>query len=444
MGMAYILFMRQNSLWLMWALFPFEIRTAKLNPDNGYYCIPANEIGQKDIYIPIILNNTVPRTITVSRQDFESNTRSLSDYSGRQIQRATEVGHATQGLEYYYIRVRHPGAYKLENIVSRDGLDVRLYSRNAYVFVCPNARFSPVDLQNYCSGDKEALQLDVVGVPPLHVEYTRRINGQTKALKLDRIQPEKMDSPLSRISGGLSAAEQAFFTPAYHQSYDWAASQYMSIKLNLTFEKPGEYEYELQSVTDGAGNKIDLSQLPKRTFAVHEHPTAQMQCSTTRPVKLLIGDDSVKLPVKLQGNGPWKVQYEYNSLDENDGEKKLRRLELPSADSASLVATAPGEYKLLSVTDNFCKGDILYPSTCHVVQPPLPAVQVQAFSIPSECAADSEIGMKFIAEFQGTQPFALEYRVIKQNGRKRAVVDKRREKVDRSRHMFSYLPSTSG
>lgn len=89
-------------------------------------------------------------------------------------------------------------------------------------------------------------------------------------------------------------------------------------------------------------------------------------------------------------------------------------------------------------------GDVLYPSVCRVVQPPLPEVRLDATPIPSQCADDNEIGMKFVLEFQGTPPFNLGYSIHKQEGRRKVEVQQRFQKIDQSRYVFSYLPTTSG
>jgi nucleoporin POM152 len=86
----------------------------------------------------------------------------------------------------------------------------------------------------------------------------------------------------------------------------------------------------------------------------------------------------------------------------------------------------------------------MFPSVCRVVQPPLPEVHLSATPIPSQCTDENEIGMKFVLEFQGTAPFYLGYTVSKQEGRKKAVVTSKFEKIDQSRYVFEYQPSTSG
>ena len=360
------------------------------------------------------MNNTIPRKISLARYDFDTKSYSVSDYSGRDIQRTTEIGYGHKGLEYYFVNVRHPGAYKLENIITRDGKDVRRYSTQAYVFVCPTAQFKPIKTTDYCSGDKEALELQVTGVAPLKVEYNRHVNNRLSSLKLDRIQPEHFISPLTRLTEGLSSADQAFFTPAFHQNnnYDWAVTENLAMSMDLSFGEAGDYVYYITRVIDGAGNVVDIPDPVKNRFVVHNHPKVQFQCSATEPVNLLMGDDSTDLPLTLEGSNPWQLDYQFipeNNNGNNDQSKQLTTT--ISNTQSSLKAYGPGEYKLLRVTDKFCKGDILFPSTCQVVQPPPPAVQVDATPIASECADDSEVGMRFAVEFEGNIYLQLSNRI---------------------------------
>lgn len=403
------------------------------------YCLPSTEIGKKDIFIPIILNNTVPRTVSISRHDFETGATSVKAYSGKDIQRATEIGHTKAGVEYYYIRVRQSGVYKIDKIVSQDGVDVRLYNRQVFVFTCPYAHFKPVEAHDYCAGDKETLQIEVMGVPPLNIEYKKKLSGQELKLKLNRIQPDEFDSPLQRLPDGLHSADPSFFTAQNGDTYDWAAVQHLKVPLNLTFESSSRQEFQLEKVVDGAGNEFDLSHLAPQSFVVHGHPTAKFQCSQTDPVNLLIGAKSAQLPIRIEGTGPFHLEYNYSA---EEGASS-RNVKLNSGEN-SISVYAPGEYNLLSISDKYCPGHVMFPSTCQVVQPELPSVKLHATPIASECAGDSEVGMKFVAEFLGAPPYVLEYVVTKQNGRSKTVVERKREYIDRSRHIFSYLPSSSG
>ncbi|KAI7879844.1 uncharacterized protein EV154DRAFT_450858 [Mucor mucedo] len=411
--------------------------TAKLNPHDETYCLPSAEFGEKEIHIPIVLNNTIPHTISLSHYELETKTTSVEKYSGSDIQRVTEIGNPHPGLEYYLIRIRKTGVYKLKNIISQDGVDVRLYNRQVFVFTCPYAHFKPLDSVNYCTGDQKTLDIQVMGVPPLKIEYKKRFNhgSQETVWKLNRIQPDGFDSPLQHID----SVDTAFLNANNaDENYDWAAVHHMNVPINLTLDTASDGEYKLARVIDGAGNVLDLSDESSQRFVVHGRPTAKFHCSPTYPVNLLIGQTSTQLPLILQGTGPFHLEYNHNS-----DESHLRRAKL-NAGEKSISVNQPGEYNLKSVRDQFCEGKVLFPAACQVVQPELPSVKVNATAIPSTCAGDTEVGMKFIAEFVGTPPYVIEYLITKKEGRHKSIVERKRETIDRSRHIFSYMPNASG
>ncbi|KAL9555078.1 hypothetical protein MBANPS3_002531 [Mucor bainieri] len=412
--------------------------TAKLNPSDEVYCLSTHEIGKKDIYIPIILNNTTPKSILVSRLDFDTGVTTVNEHSGKSIQRATEINHAKEGVEYYYIRIRKPGAYKIDRIVAKNGGSIRLDHKQAFVFTCPSAYIQPVPASDYCTGDVESLQFQVMGVPPLDVYYTRRLDdsSQAKKLELNRIQPEEdFTSPLLRRINGPKTIEPSLFSVKPDSDYAWAAVKELHVSLNLTLETASKHEYQLVKVRDGAGNEVDLSSLSAQTLQVHRRPTVHFGCSQKEPVHLLVGEKSTQLPLDVQGTAPFSLEYQFA-----DQTTKLKL----KAHEKSIQATAPGEYSLISISDKFCQGEVKFPSTCLVAQPQPPAVKLHHSAIASECAGDSEIGMKFTVELTGAPPYTLEYAVTKHNGRAKHTVERKREVIDRSRHIFQYLPSSSG
>ncbi|KAI9476070.1 MAG: hypothetical protein EXX96DRAFT_527054 [Benjaminiella poitrasii] len=413
--------------------------TAKWNPDNEAYCLMDAEIGKKDIYIPIILNNTVPSTVSISHYDFETKQKTIKDYSAKDMQRVTEIGHTKEGVEYYYIRIRNPGAYKLEKIVSKDGVDVRLKNQQLFVFNCPSAQFTPINNKDYCMGDQETLKLEVNGVPPFNVEYSKKsTGGRDVQLRLDRIHPEGFESPLLLLKPRLdNRLDPSLFDMTANDGYDWAAVQHVNVPLNLTFDAAAKQEYRLTRVVDGAGNEVDLSGLANtQTFEVHPRPAVRFKCSETDPIHLLIGSKSTQLPLSLEGAQPFELEYTFSG----DGSRHKAKL----GDASSISVSSPGEYNLISISDRYCQGQVMFPSSCHVIQPQLPSVKVQSTPIASECAGDNEVGMKFVAEFVGAPPYVLEYEITKQSGRSKKLIERKRETIDRSRHVFSYLPSSSG
>lgn len=365
----------------------------------------------------------------------ETNTTSVKKYSGSDIQRVTEVGNPNPGVEYYFIRIRKPGVYKLDKIVSQDGVDVRLYNRQVFVFTCPYAYFKPLDSVDYCTGEQKTLDIQVMGVPPLKIEYKKKpYGGPETTWKLNRIQPDGFDSPLLR----LESPDSPFFTSNSGDNYNWAAVHHINVPINLTFDAASDQEYKLERIIDGAGNELDLSDVNSQKLVVHGRPTAKFHCSQTHPVNLLIGAKSTELPLSLEGTGPFNLEYNYAA------EEGLSRNVKLNPGEKSISVNQPGEYNLLSIHDKFCAGKIMFPSACQVVQPEVPSVKVNATAIPSECAGDTEIGMKFVAEFVGTPPYVIEYLITKKNGRSKEIVERKRETIDRSRHIFSYLPNASG
>ncbi|KAM3578510.1 hypothetical protein VKS41_004564 [Umbelopsis sp. WA50703] len=417
-----------------------KLSTAKLNPDNQYYCIPSQDVGKDDgIMLRVILNNTIPRHVTLSRFDFETKARTNVDFSHRDLHRATEVSQGQQGLEVYHIRVRKPGAYRLESIATKDQLDVRLQPNDALVFACPEAQFLPLPRHDYCQKEQQPLTISVSGVPPLTVKYTRRVGDSTTRHQIDNIQPDNYISPFINHDWTKLSSKPVVFTT--DDDMDWAATQRVSLMLNLTLTTASQYQYQIETVTDGAGNVMEMIEPVQANLDVHSPPSIKFECDLQRPVNLLIGSKSVDLPLRLQGNAPWKVEYEYSNIDSSEATRRTASLDLQVS---TISVTRPGDYKILNLEDKFCKGDVLYPSVCRVVQPPLPEVRLDATPIPSQCADDNEIGMKFVLEFQGTPPFNLGHIIHKQEGRKKVEVQKRFQKIDQSRYVFSYLPTTSG
>ncbi|CAO3696453.1 unnamed protein product [Umbelopsis ramanniana] len=414
--------------------------TAKLNPDDQYYCIPSNEVGKREVMLPIILNNTIPRHVTLSRFDFDTKARTNVDYSQRDLRRATEVSQGQQGLEVYYIKVKKPGAYRLDSVSSKDQLDVRLQSSEAMVFTCPEATFTPISNDEYCQGMEQPLTMVVSGVPPLKVEYTRKVGTSASQHQIDNIQPDNYISPLRKQDHSSYSTE---INPAMssEDDMDWAASHHITLMFNLTLNTPTDYRYQINKVTDGTGNIIEYQEPVETKLTVHPPPSVKFECDTQRPAKLLIGSKTANLPLRLEGEAPWKIEYEYMNPESLELSQKTATLD---SQVSTISVALSGDYKILSVQDRFCRGDVMYPSVCRVVQPPMPEVHLSATPIPSQCTDENEIGMKFVLEFQGTPPFHLGYTVSKQEGRKKTVVSSKFEKIDQSRYVFEYRPSTSG
>lgn len=305
--------------------------------------------------LPIILNNTIPRHVTLSRFDFDTKARTNVDYSQRDLRRATEVSQGQQGLEVYYIKVKKPGAYRLDSIVTKDQLDVRLQASEALVFTCPEAQFSPIPHQEYCKGEQQSLTLVVAGVPPLKVEYTRRIGSSTTKHQVDNIQPDNYVSPLRKHDRSNLPSSENVVALSSDDDMDWAASHHITLMFNLTLSSPSDYYYQIDRVTDGTGNVVETEEPAQTKLAVHSPPSVKFECDIQRPAKLLIGSKTADLPLRLQGEAPWKIEYEYLNPDTQDTTHKTATLDLQGS---TIPVAQSGEYKILSVQDRYCKGKL--------------------------------------------------------------------------------------
>ncbi|KAI8066421.1 hypothetical protein BC940DRAFT_258202 [Gongronella butleri] len=417
--------------------------TAKLNPTDQAYCLPGIDApeGSDDsgIYLPISMNDTAPKKIRMDHYDFDTHKTKVLQFSGDKIQRTTEIGQSKKGVESFYVRVAKAGVYQLKHIVSKDGEDVRIVPHQAFVFTCPTAKIAAPST-DLCVGDKQTLNLHVTGVPPLKLDYTRSIASATTQLKLNHIQPpldrdDSTHSPLTHLANGLADADPAFFVPNANASYTWAARQHMVIQLNVSFDQAVPFTYQLHRIVDGAGNVVDLTPIQPQKIDVHAHPEAKFTCNHKDPVRLLHGQNGTFLPVQLKGTGPFELTYEHH-----DHQKEPAHVSFDHAGTQRMSVASIGEYRLLSVRDQFCKGKVLSPDNCLVIQPPLPTVKMETTPIPSECANGSEIGMRFSVDFTGTPPYTLKYTVKKRKN----VVDTRQVSSAHSHYTFTYLPESSG
>lgn len=302
----------------------------------------------------IILNNTIPKHVTLSRFDFETKVRTNVDFSHRDLHRATEVSQGQQGLEVYHIRVRKPGAYRLESVTTKDQLDVRLQPNDALVFTCPAAEFLPLPRRDYCRKEQQPLTLSVAGVPPLTVKYTRRIGDSISNHQIDNIQPDNYISPFINHDWTKFSSKPVVFST--DDDMDWAATQQISLMLNLTLTTASQYQYQIETVTDGAGNVMEMIDPVPANLDVHSPPSIKFQCDLQRPAKLLIGSKSVELPLYLQGQAPWKVEYEFSNAEAAEATRKTASLD---SQVSTISVTQPGDYKILNLEDKFCKGESL-------------------------------------------------------------------------------------
>ncbi|KAL0090267.1 hypothetical protein J3Q64DRAFT_1656608 [Phycomyces blakesleeanus] len=373
--------------------------------------------------------------------DFDTKLNTTKGLSRNDLKRTIELNSKDDGAEIYYVRIKAPGLYTLKDVKSRNNIDVRTKHKAVYVFTCPTAEFESSATTDLCTGDDGPVGIKVSGVPPFSLGYIQRVGDWEFPSKISQIRPQDVNVLPAEKIHDMDNVDPEFFRPNPTQFYSWAATHHQTVYLKPTLEHPTLYEYQLLNVTDGFGNTVFLDQSSVINFRVHEHPSAKFACNDVDPPKLLVNEDVAHIPFELQGSGPWKVGYRH--IQESNDKTTEFNVSL-SVPMASLQVRSPGIYELLEVSDSYCKGNILTPSTCRVVQPPLPSIEIRETPIPSECSGTDFIGMKFFTELKGTPPFNLKYNVYKKTGRSKTIVGSWNETIDRSRYIISYMPTTSG
>lgn len=101
----------------------------------------------------------------------------------------------TQRLRW--IKITRPGILSLETVL--DGkTDVRLRQTPTTIVYCPTARFEgPEEQKIRCIGASEKVKMHVFGVPPLHLEWQRDLQGKTEEFSVEGIDGSDGTQPVS-------------------------------------------------------------------------------------------------------------------------------------------------------------------------------------------------------------------------------------------------------
>ena len=394
--------------------------SAILNPGHSPFCL--NET-HKSVELPIQINQTEPTSIEITRIDLESHEEEVYKISAKQARqlkkRAEKLLHKLESNSPITLRyeVSKTGLYELTRVVDKSGLDVRLKSMRTAVVTCPKAMMSATQA-NRCIGELSNLALQVAGVPPFVVKYSKRINMQTSSSITQTIRPPDMDSPL-----GADQSDQALLNPA-KPFLDWTRSMQTSIEVNEALDQNGTWSYGVEEVSDGFGNFIsyDLegseasrSHQHIRSLVVHNRPRIALAgCNAENPIRTAKGQTE-SLPLRLQpgkqiASQDWPVRVRYTFAAEDDpqqGDKSSFGFEMPDEHSVPKI-TQPGVYTIESVESQFCSGAVTEPSTCILSNPPLPDVTVEKEDMIDTCAG-SPIGVRLNFDFTGTPPFRVRY-----------------------------------
>ncbi|BFZ60840.1 hypothetical protein YB2330_001892 [Saitoella coloradoensis] len=440
--------------------------TAKLNPAASAFCLGESI---NEVVLPIRLNSTVPIYLQYSRTDLETSEKTYFNVTGGALkdimskvedyvpERGVPSKSAKSKVKVITLEIAEPGLYKLERVIDKSKMDVRLYQSSALVVECPTASFHIAEgarnRPDRCTGDFDELTLKVRGVAPLTVKYNQWIGKRRSTTTFDSIHPSTgFQSPLLNSDSDTVALHNL-------DDYSWASATVTDLLLNSTLHTSGAWTYEIEEVTDAVGNvvshvadrrsqdeKESVDSLRSFRFNVHERPELSFgNCDADRPIKLLKGR-TARLPISLKSSDlPVGARVGYvNStsiMSEPDPASLdydiLQMVEL-SGRHDYVEAQRAGVYYLLDVKSQFCRGRVMSPSACVVYTPPEPAVSVAFEEIKDKCAGS--IGVTADLTFMGAPPFEVAYRITKD----KKHVQVNRVKISRSRHQLKFMPEEAG
>ncbi|KAL4070659.1 hypothetical protein J3A83DRAFT_4372847 [Scleroderma citrinum] len=447
------------------------ISTAHLNPEGHPFCLSPPGYTT---FVPILVNGTTPASVRYSFtpltyiegqsgtgrvEHIEINSKDLKAMAqarldGLQVVRTTNAAQEEydeyddeddetlasrsrlQTTEFLsHIRIVKPGTIRLERVLDSTGTAVKLlHPSEVTVVPCPTAQYTDDFLPGpegaiHCMGDSYLdLSIDIRGVPPLSLRWSKDVNGRRETFLVDSIE----DSNAARPTGDSQNIVR--LQPLTLQKF--------KVPLSLAIDSLGQVTFILESIIDGLGN-IALLDQGKTTEALRSHglvpdsKTARFlrvlarpsisfrNCGAGNPASLLIGSETSLILALKDGDSldaPWSVQVVYDPTGNSHTSTNLQNLTLQSNSDTKeleLGVTTPGDYTITSIKGKYCDGDVLSPETCKVVEKPYPTAEIEWKRI-HECSGDTGVSASLI--LHGTPPFQVYYRTQRDKENPRDLV----------------------
>ncbi|GAA5994681.1 hypothetical protein JCM5350_007373, partial [Sporobolomyces pararoseus] len=123
---------------------------------------------------------------------------------------------------------------------------------------------------------------------------------------------------------------------------------------NLVSQQGGQFALSLESVLDSHGCRRPLTSPDLVVDVRRTKPTARFHGAEGKREVVIREGDEARVPVRLTGEGPWTITYSAPT----SSQPVSFTAHQPNVDL--LIPSAPaGTYKLLSVRDKFCPGDVV-------------------------------------------------------------------------------------
>lgn len=350
--------------------------------------------------------------------------------------------------------VKKTGMYQLQKVIDQSKLEVQRRSLQSLVVACPKAHIRPSQ-PHKCKGELSDLVLEVEGIPPLKIKYSRRINQVDHSFSFQSIQPEQIQSPLLGDPNSSSPVNPGV------QDITWAQTRKIGVPLNESLNTSGEWIYAIEEVHDAWGNvanyslepsepdrrssKLDLPQ--HRHFSVHERPRISFSGCNSQSFLEVAKEDSIELPIHFHPMGrspgedaPYSLSYSFEAQSPDNSPpipKEIRDAAMKSIDHPPRIKD-PGWYTLTGISSQFCTGEVFEPASCFLHNPPEPRLAIRSEKLFDKCA-NNAIGLLVNLDLIGTPPFRIRYTIENSNG-----VQSRVHIVDSLRGQLDLTPSEAG
>ena len=432
---------------------------ATLNPNNQAFCIDSVHSA---VLLPIQTNQTTPKIIDIIRVDPASGAQDVLSIPHKDIKKLRKATEKAMRAESntpvtIHLPVKRTGIYLLQRVLDESDLEVRLDSSRAVVALCPKASIPRVS-SHRCTGELSNFRFHVDGTPPMKLRYSKTVTNEDRGHAILHIHPDKpttsMDSDSVAVGSKNHDLDETL--PEHHS---------IPVPINESMSAAGRWEYMIHDVHDAYGNGVNYTEdRPQdsiwakasvrnlyHSFVVHERPKLAWQgCDANKPVRVERGKlgglpfEFKPAEITALEEGPFTVQYRFSPLD-NEGSNQeqmddtgLRQTTI-TGDQKSLRVRAPGRYTWVSISSKYCDGEILEPSSCSLVNPPEPNLDIAAEPIPDQCAGNS-IGLIVNMDTTGTPPFTVFYTIKKRHGRSQSAS----EAIDRMHTRIEFKPPDTG
>ncbi|BGO90320.1 hypothetical protein NBRC10512_005563 [Rhodotorula toruloides] len=125
-------------------------------------------------------------------------------------------------------------------------------------------------------------------------------------------------------------------------------------------QQGGQFALSLESVRDGNGCRRPLTVSDLVVEVRRTKPTARFHGAEGTRSVLIRDDDTAKIPLRLTGEGPWTITYQPPSIAGRTVDPVSFVAHQANAE-INIRSAVPGTYRLLSVRDKYCPGDVSEP-----------------------------------------------------------------------------------